>query len=458
MKKIKYLLVILLCFLLVGLQAGCDNGNEPSPNHPVTVTIWHTYTEDVGRIFKSLVDEFNATEGAKKGVVVDVALVDDASDLNKRILEAETNLPGVRTLPDMALVYPQVALLMANQDILVDLNDYFTEAELNELMPQFVEEGRLGGDKQYLLPFAKSTEVLYVNRNIFDRFAADTGVEMSDLYTVEGILDTAKKYYQWSGGKDFFYPENLFNFTTVAFNQLNKDFFLTGHQLDLHSPTYQQIWDSYYPLAVQGGTAVYNRYGDYLAITGDVVCVTSTSAGALYYPETITYEDNTKEDAIFDVLPYPVFNEGNKVAIRRGGGICIIKSKPQKEYAASVFLKWLTKPEQNLKFTRNTGYMPVVKDAVEETYLSQDEITNNDLVTKVQAVIKQMDEEYIFYTPPIFETYDTIANEYSNQMYITAQKDSEYYQKLIESGMESDLAWEQVSQNALQDFIESIEN
>ena len=53
----------------------------------------------------------------------------------------------------------------------MDLNQYFTPQELSAYIPEFLEEGRLNGDHLYVFPTAKSTEVLFVNTTIFDRFA-----------------------------------------------------------------------------------------------------------------------------------------------------------------------------------------------------------------------------------------------------------------------------------------------
>ena len=161
---------------------------------------------------------------------------------------------------------------------------------------------------------------------------------LSQLSSVEGLLDASEKYYEWTDaqtpdilqdGRAFYYPDNPFNFAEVGFAQMGQSFF-TGQSLDFNSPNFARIWDSYYPLAVRGGVAIFDDYGNYLAKTGGVVCVTSTSAGAMFYPDKVTYADNTKEDVEFDVMPYPLFEGGEKIAMQRGGGICIFKSDAKK--------------------------------------------------------------------------------------------------------------------------------
>lgn len=76
-------------------------------------------------------------------------------------------------------------------------------------------------------------------------------------------------------------------------------------------------------------------------------------------PSVVTYNDNTTEPTDYAIMPYPIFEGGKKVAVQRGSGICCIKSIKEKEYAAGIFLKWFTEPEQNLRFLSSTGYLPV---------------------------------------------------------------------------------------------------
>ena len=64
------------------------------------------------------------------------------------------------------------------KDLLVDLTQYFTDEELLAYMPTFLEEGKLGKDGLYVFPTAKSTEVLFVNTTIFNRFAQTQGLDL----------------------------------------------------------------------------------------------------------------------------------------------------------------------------------------------------------------------------------------------------------------------------------------
>ena len=43
--------------------------------------------------------------------------------------------------------------------------------------------------------------------------------------------------------------------------------------------------------------------------------------------------------------------------------MAVTKSDEEHEYAASVFLKWFTQKNQNLRFVCESSYMPVLKEA-----------------------------------------------------------------------------------------------
>ena len=404
---------------------------QTSRKKTVALMIWHTYVEQMGDSFDALVQEFNDTKGAKEGIVVSVTVDTNASFLNEMLMASVKRDPGAPAYPDIALVYPGIAIELAKLGVLVDLGTLFTKNELDRYVPEFLEEGLLGGDTLYILPIAKSTEVLYVNRTLFDRFARDCGIQISQLATFEGILDAAEKYYEWTDaqtpdiphdGKTFYYPDIPFNFAMLGFEQLGDSFIIDG-KLNLNSPTFNRIWNSYFPRAVRGHVAIFDSYSSYLAMTGDIVCTTSTSAGAIFMPNTVIYADNTKEEVSFDILPFPVFEGGERIAVQRGGGMCILKSNAEKERAAALFLKWMTEPEQNLRFAASTGYMPVTKGALDILLEDKLEGIENENIRKTLKVIATMSKEYRFYVLPVFDGFAELQKKYVTSL-ISAAKDA----------------------------------
>lgn len=98
-------------------------------------------------------------------------------------------------MPDLFTAYPRVAEIVGTENLL-SWNDYFTEDELSAFQAEFLSEGYFGEDL-LMLPVAKSTEALFLNKTLFDRFGADTGISADDLATFEGVFSAARAYYDW---------------------------------------------------------------------------------------------------------------------------------------------------------------------------------------------------------------------------------------------------------------------
>ena len=456
----KKLLSIFLAAALLLMAAGCGNKDVPSNKNPVTITIWHTYVENMREAFDELVREFNNTVGAENGITVKVTSITDASIVNEQLIAAANKDPGAPQMPDMAVIYPQIAVTLLEKGAIADVSQYFTQSEIDEFVPQFIEEGRLGTDGLYLIPVAKSSEVLYVNRTLFDRFSNATGIGIDMLETFEGIAEAALAYYQWTDdntpdipndGKMFYFPEGLFNHAMIGYQQLGSDI-VSANRLALNEPIFERIWDCYFKPAVMGGTIIYSGWSNYLAATGDIVCAIATSAGASFYPTSITYADNTKEDVEFDVLPYPVYEGGDNVAFQRGGGICVFESEPVREYAACLFLKWFTQAEQNLRFCANTGYMPVRNEAFDLISSGNLPTIDDPMIEKSMRTVAAMQQDYRFYFPPVFDGFDVLQNQYADRMRQAALSGRDVYLELNESRGDAS-AFDAVYDGAMDDFI-----
>lgn len=339
-KAIAFLLT--LTILLFILLAGCSNDGGLDPQKPVTLTLWHNYGSIMQTTMDELVDAFNSTTGKEKGIIITVTSINSSAALQEKLLMAAKGDPGAPEPPDITTCYPKVAVALAEKGMLADLNQHFSEKELSEYVPTFIEEGRID-DKLYVFPIAKSTEVLFVNQTLFDRFSEATGTAIENLGTFEGIAEAAMKYYMWTDaktpdvpgdGKTFFAADSLFNFAQVGMEQLGSTF-IKNEQLVTSGNQYNHIYDTYFEPAVKGGYAIYDGYSSDLSKTGDIVCSTGSTAGILFYGNTITYDDNTTEEVEYTVLPYPVFKGGKKIAIQRGSGMAVIHSNEKKEYAAA---------------------------------------------------------------------------------------------------------------------------
>ena len=412
MKKAIALLLTLV--FLLGCLSGCGTTSPLNPKEPVTLTMWHNYGGDMQQAMDYLIDQFNSTVGKEQGIVIDVTAISSSSELNKSLTMIVNGDPGAPDMPDIFTGYPKLAIQFWEKGLLTDLDNYFTEDELSAYVEAFVEEGRLSDGGLYVFPIAKSTEVLYVNQTLFDRFADATGASADMLSTFEGIGELSQMYYEWSGGKQFYAADSWFNFVEVGMAQLGGSIF-EGEALSLDGDGFAHIFETVYAPAVEGGIAIYDGYSSDLSKTGDLVCSTGSSAGILFYGDTITYADGTVESVEYSILPYPVFENGTKAALQRGGGLMVAKSEEKKEYAASVFIQWLTASEQNMSFVANTGYLPVTKQAFERDLGTHMDTVEDPRIKKMLTSVLAMYEDYTFFTAPTYANFDSDSDAFEER-------------------------------------------
>ena len=419
----KRIILLLLVLVITLSNMGC-NGVKLNPKHPVTITMWHNYGGQMQSVMDELIDEFNTSIGRKKGVIVSVTSISATNDIQNKLLMIAADDPGAPEMPDLVTAYPKTALILAEEGLLAALDDQFTRQELDAYLPQFIEEGRLSDGKLYVFPIAKSTEVLFVNETLFNRFAAATGVSLDCLGTFEGIAEASVKYHQWTDsltpnipndGKAFYTADSWFNIAQVGLAQLGTVFVYKEH-LNVRSEDFRRIWDFAVEPVLTGGYTVTNSYSSELSKTGEIVCSTGSTAGILFYGDSITYPDNTIEPTTYTILPYPVFTGGKKVAIQRGGGLCIGRSTPQKEYAATLFLKWFTQPEQNMRFVSSTGYLPVTKKAFDNNMKNEINTAKTLPLKRLLEAATRMYSEYTFLIPPNYEQLDDLSKAYEQKL------------------------------------------
>lgn len=362
MKKLQRFLVMGLVLLSIMFLTGCFRKSLLKPNHPVSLNMWHVYGEQVDSPMNRLIDEFNQTLGREKGIIVNVTLMSNASDIGSQLLRAQANTPGLPAMPDLFFCHrSNVEELGA--DGLIDWKQEFSEEEREEFVPDFIEDG-LVGDKLSILPVSKSTHVLYIAGTPFARFSAETGVSYESLSTWDGFFAAAEKYYDWSGGKPFCAIDYLLR--CVDLNALEHDAGDLYTQEGWYDFDNAQLKAAFMPFAkalVQGHIVVSDLYSNTQVMTGEVVAGIGSTASILYYNDTITYPNGQAEPMQLQVLPIPKAVGKKFLVTQAGVGLCGRKTTEQKIEAATIFARWLTESERNMDFCVETGYMPVKKDS-----------------------------------------------------------------------------------------------
>lgn len=409
---------LLCCVLLCcGLLAGCMGTG--SAKIPITLTVWHVYGGQTDSPLNNLIEEFNQTVGKEQGINLVVTSVSNTNTIHESVLAAVNEEPGAPELPDLFISYPKTVAALEDASLLVDYYDYFSEEELSAYIPAFLQEGVVDG-RLVVFPVAKSTEILFVNKTLFDRFAAATGASLEQLRTWEGLLETAVQYADWTDaqtpdkpgdGKMFFAHDYPFNYFQVGVISLAADFFNDGIA---DNSVFEQVWQPAARAAVHGGLWLEEGYATDPIRTGEAIASVASSASVLYYKDIVTYPDNTSEKVEIISFPCPVFANGENLVMQRGAGFCTVKSTPEREKAACVFLKWLTEPACNTRFVCTAGYLPVTYRAFDEHLAPQMETMTDPMYISLYKAILETQEQYAFYTPPQLQQYLSLEESFSS--------------------------------------------
>lgn len=427
MKKL-FALFLVSAVMLPAILGGCGRG---ASSEPVTLTIWHVYGSQTESPLNDRINEFNQTEGKEKGIVVSVASVTNSSAIDEMLTASAHNEPGAGPLPDLFTAYPRVAEEIGPENLL-DWEEVLSEQELDTYVEEFLEEGRIGG-RLLMLPIAKSTELLFLNKTIFDRFAADTGASEGSLLQFESLFDLCCQYYDWSEGSEMFQINDFYHYFLTNITGLGGQF-IRDRKPDCSSAEFEQVYLPMARAAIHGGLCTGEGYASDRWKTAEVISNIGSTAGMLYLRDYVTYEDNTTEDIETKVYPYPTFSGASPVAMQRGTGLFAVKSQDErKNKAAAIFAKWITEKQHNLDFVCASGYLPVTDDA-SSTLFSDLSAVDNEKYQMLYGAVDQMYGSYSFCPLPLYNDSGSIQEQFEATVKEVLSAAHESYVARVEQG------------------------
>ncbi len=422
MKKNLIIACTPLLLSLLPLTSCNETTSLLDPNNPVTLSMWHVYGEQADSPMNQVVDEFNSTLGAEKGIVINVTLMSNASQIGDKLLAAQEGKAGVPSMPDLFFCHGTNAKALGIEN-LIDWKEEFSEEELSGFVSSFLKDGTVE-ESLAVLPVSKSTHLLFLAGGAFERFASAKGINEDSLKTWDGFFDVAETYYDYSGGKPFCALDYLLR--SVELNAIShgaKDFYNEeGWYKDdeLILSTFKRFASS----LSKGHIVVSDLYSNTQVMTGQTIAGISSSAASLYYNDKITYPDNTSEDTNLKVLPLPQEEGLLPYATQAGVGLCAYKSNEQKEEACATFAKWFTEEKRNLDFVAKTGYMPVKIGAFEK--LSDFSFASLNL-EKTFMALKATRESCSFLSEPSLDGYYQNTYSFYDSMRTLQKQLSEKY-------------------------------
>ena len=112
-----------------------------------------------------------------------------------------------------------------------------------------------------------------------------------------------------------------------------------------------------------------NKYPNPEFATRQALVTTSSIAGIPYQAKAMQEAGSSDE---WTLIPFPA-TTGKPVMNIYGPSFFVVKSTPEKQLAAWLFLKWFTSPENQAKWVKVSGYFPTRKSTVDylQDYLNE---------------------------------------------------------------------------------------
>ena len=162
-KQIKSLLCGLCAAALALGGAGC--GGSAGPEVPAKVTdimVWTYYNGDQLESFTSLVNQFNETVGAQKGIKVSTESQGSVNDLETSVMDSAEGKVSAAAMPNIFSAYADTAYTLEQMGQVVDLSPYLTEKEKAAYLPNYLEEGDFSDDSSIHIILTTSTKFLRI--------------------------------------------------------------------------------------------------------------------------------------------------------------------------------------------------------------------------------------------------------------------------------------------------------
>lgn len=434
----KTMSLILVLTLLMALFAGCHGAVERNAyelpeefdtSRQFEITFWAKNDTNLTQvnIYKQTIADF---EAIYPNIKVTLRLYTNYNDIYNDVI---TNI-ATDTTPNVCITYPDhIATYMEGDHVVVKLDNLLTDEKFGlggsevrfdapttqQIVPKFLEECKIG-DSYYAVPYMRSTEACYINKDYVEALGFDLPEKLTWDFMWE-VSEAAMATKQEDGtfslnGQDVLVPfiyKSTDNMMIQMLRQLDAGYSTDSGEIQIFNDTTKQLL---YTVASHVQTRAFSTFkissypGDYLN-AGQCIFAVDSTAGATWMGPNAPLMD-IAEDKIADfevaVMEIPQFDTENPQMISQGPSICLFnKEDPQEVLASWLFTQYLLTNEVQIAYSQTEGYLPVTTKAQESAeyldYLSRAG-EDNDLYydVKIQAskiLMRNIDNTFV---TPVF--------------------------------------------------------
>ncbi|MCR5611572.1 MAG: extracellular solute-binding protein [Clostridiales bacterium] len=365
-------------------------------NKEYRITFWakNDTNKTQVNIYKNAIADF---EALYPNIHVELRLYTDYGKIYNDVI---TNI-STGTTPNVCITYPDhIATYMTGENVMVPLDGLmddprfglggsevrFDSPKRDEVIARYLDEGVIGG-KHWALPFMRSTEALYVNRDYVEKL----GYTLPEVVTWDFIWEVSEAAlrknddgtYFLNGGSvmiPFIYKSSD-NMMIQYLRQAGADYSDENGNIGIFSDATK---DFLFTVAEHAGSRAFSTFkissypGNFLN-AGQCVFGIDSTAGATWMGSKAGHQDISSDKLVdfeMAVLPIPQVDPDNPVMISQGPSVAIFNKKDPGEVLASwLFAQFLLTNKVQIAYAETEGYVPVTekarKDPGYEDYLAR---------------------------------------------------------------------------------------
>jgi sn-glycerol 3-phosphate transport system substrate-binding protein len=326
--------------------------------NPFELTFWHSMSVYQGNALEKLVDLYNQSSDNVRVKLVFQGLY---ADMNTKLINASKT----GDLPDIAQIAIEYLDVFIRSGKLEPIADYLTPADRADILPQFWS-GVTRGREIYAFPFNQSVQVLYYNKDAFEKAGLDPGKPPK---TWADVVEYGKKLTHDSDGDGvvdkwgvLISLEGVFGFTPLI-RQVGGEFLdESGRRVLFDSEAGIRVMRLVQDMAFKHKIMPSNWTlfeGTNAFLQGKIAMGPITCAGIKFAEENLPWR--------LGIAPLPYFE--NKSVLLGGAGLAVFSKSPYGKNAALDFVSWLTNRENTIRWHEQTGYLPLRRSAIESLEL-----------------------------------------------------------------------------------------
>ena len=310
------------------------------------------------------------------------------ADYGRIFNDVITNI-ATDTTPNVCITYPDhIATYLTGENVMLPLDDWmadprfglggsevrFDSPKQEEIVPEFLNECILDG-KYYALPYMRSTEALYINKDLVEKL----GYEVPDVLTWDFVWEVSEKamekdedgLFKVNGQKVMipFIYKSTDNMMITMLKQLDAPYSTEKGEVLIFNDTTAGLLKEIYSHAQTRAFSTFqiSSYPGNFLNAGQCIFALDSTAGATWMGSEAPMLDIHKEQVVpFTTLvrPIPQYDPEHPQMISQGPSICVFNKADSQEVLASwLFAQYLLSNKVQLGYAETEGYLPVTLKA-----------------------------------------------------------------------------------------------